>query len=640
MNEEENATTDIEAVQEDVVTELRALAEAQNTGWKVSDVARARADGIDQTRAYLSDHRHRIAFVGQIGIGKSAMITVLTRLLVGDPPKDKATLRENSVLALGAGGTTVCEVRVRASSDNDEKPYGLIIDPLSVEEMRTEIRLFAHDEWARRHTRTRAKVDDEQDPTPREVQRAIREMTNLPLRKATVTDKGQKRRDTADPIDDLIKTHDNADALANDLVERANLLSRTDTQWWWSKKADALQNMKQRFHDVNHGRAPTAMLPRRITLVVPKPLPGLKSNLDIEIIDTRGFDGRLAGRLDIQDVLRDSRALVVLCTPFREAPGEAVKTLLSDIQADAVLRAATERILLMLLDHGDGEAVNGAEGDRSFGQDLKLRECETSLTSAGLGIFAQGDQMGVFDALSDDRKAMVALLESRLEAVRTAAQRRLRQQVEDAQSFLGNLENERIALARAEVDRRLITTIQANLPGGAPLRDPLEGIYDAIRGCRYASQVYASCRRSGVYWALEAYGSARSGASRAATDWLAKFHTIMTGALNALEHDSALADAIDHIRLRRNQYEQGYIEAIDRYADTVGANVRSTLYLDQVWQACENEWGQGHGFKERVIQHLTRWSRTQDELTAHERAELAGLLPIASDAPDDMEDEL
>lgn len=613
----------------DVEYELRQLAQAQNTGWRVSDVARERANRIAQSRSYLASNQHRIAFVGQIGIGKSAMITVLCRLFVGDMPTDKATLKDNSVLALGAGGTTVCEVRIRARIAADRAPYGLIIEPYTIEEMRNEIRLFALDEWTRRNSTARVKRDDDEDPTPREVQRVIREMTNLSLRRATVTEKDKKSQITVDPLSDVVKKHQNPESLANDLVERANLLSRTETEWWWGHEQNPLYEVKSRFHDVNHGRAPTAMLPRRITLVVEAPIPNLKQDLDIEIIDTRGFDGRLAGRSDIQEVLRDHRTIIVLCTPFREAPGEAVKTLLGDIQSDAVLASASDRIVLVLLDHGDGETVNGADGDRAFGQDLKLRECENVLLSSGLNAFIGREKMVAFDALNDDRTAIVHILESHIESMREGAASRLEQQEEDARSFLANLENERIALARSEVDQRLFATFSANIPTGSPLRDPLNGIYDGIRGCRYASQVYASCRRNGSYWALDAYAAARSGASRAATDWLREFNAIMNGALRTLEQDDALADAIAHIRLRKEQYAQGYVRLIDAYAGRVEKDVRSTLYRDSiVWLECQSEWGRGAGFKDRVVRNLERWSRSAATLDAHERTELEMLLPF------------
>jgi hypothetical protein len=632
LKDQRTKMTELLTNNEQVLADLRALAEAQDTGWRVSDVARERADGIEHSQAYLENQHHSVALVGEIGIGKSAMITVLSRLLVGDAPSDKTTLRENSVLALGAGGTTVCEVRIRAKSSTDPHSHGLIIEPFSIEEMRNEIRLFAQDEWTRRHSSTKAKRDDDQDPTPREVQRVIREMTNLALHQTTVTEKGQKRRTTVDPLDDVVKKHGSAESLTNDLVARAALLTRTESEWWWEKKSESLQAMKRRFHEVNHGRAPTAMLPRKITLIVPKPLPGLRKDLEVEIIDTRGFDGRLAGRRDIQDVLRDPRTLVVLCTPFKAAPGEAVKMLLGDIKADAALRSAADRILLMLLDHGDGEAVNGADGDRVFGQDLKLRECETSLSGAGLSMFAGRERLGAFDAIRDDRKSVVQLVEARIDAMRALEERRLVQQVDDAKSFLENLENERISLARAEVDRRLSTTFEANAPEGAPLRDPLEGLYAAIRDCRYASQVYAACRRGGNYWALDAYASVRSGASRAATDWLAKFDAIMDGALNALELDVELTDATEHVRLRRAQYEHGRVEAVDGYSESVGSNVEVALSPAQaLWAACESEWGRGVGFKERVVKNLAQWSRSQNSLHAHEQAELTGLLPANVD---------
>ncbi len=305
----------MEIERDSTLSELQELLAAPDTGRQIADVASQRIDSIIRSLQYLEQRDYRIAFVGQIGIGKSSMIGVLGNLLVGSPPTDRSSLKANSVLAVGAGGTTVCEVHIRTSGPDERNTVRLNIEPCNVEEMRREIRIFATDEWARRKG-TPAKTDDDKDPTAREVQRVIRNMTGLAERNEVDSD---NKRKAVDPLDDAIRLHDSAGSFANYLVDKAALLSRTDTDWYWLDNEDAYRELKRRFDDINHGRTPTAMLPKRISITVPRPLPGLSDFFDVEVIDTRGFDGQLSGRRDIQDVFRDGRALIVVCVPFLEA---------------------------------------------------------------------------------------------------------------------------------------------------------------------------------------------------------------------------------------------------------------------------------------------------------------------------------
>jgi hypothetical protein len=610
-----------------VANQLNQLAAAPGTSRLVAEVARERLARIEAACSFLENRSHRIAFVGHIGAGKSAMIGVLAKLLVGDTPTDKTTLKENSILAVGAGGTTVCEVQIRAASSAESGRIALLSEPLTLEEMRREIELFAQDEWARRHLNARKAIDDERDPTPREVQRVIRNMTSLPERQETIQEGGQKKRRTVDPLDDVVSQHDSARSLANFLVEKAGLMSRRERSWWWDATHDGFLEMKRRFDEINNGRIATAMLPKRLTLVVPNPLPDSAAGLELELIDTRGFDGQLEARADIQAVLRDPRCLVVVCTHFKEAPSDNLRTLLRSIQADVELRVANERMLILLMDHGDGEQVNGANGDREGGQEIKLQECRRALDGLGLEMFAKDGVLRAFDALRDDRLAVIRSLDALLSAYRGAVATQLDQEVRDGTTFLGGLDRQRVDLARQKVDSELVKTFAANRPSGVPLRDPLEGLYSGIRDCRWASQVLATCRRSGEYSSMDVYAAVRWGASAQITEWLDGLNVAMKSRLRTLEQDPDFVDVADHIRFRRTQYTDGYLAVIRRYADGVRDEVWEILHVDPVWDNCAHEWGRGSGFKERVITHLTRWSRMQ-ALEAHEDPAPAGLLPL------------
>jgi len=609
-NDHEEAPTVLEGLQE--------LVAAPDTSRRVAEVANQRIESINRGLEYLERRDHRVAFVGQIGIGKSSMIGVLGGLLVGAPPTDRNSLKSNSVLAVGAGGTTVCEVRIRNTTATEAGRVGLSIEPFTVEEMRREIRIFAADEWGRRKSTSSARPDDDRDPTPREIQRVIRNMTGLAERTEVIADGGPKKKRPVDPLDDVIAQHDSAGSLANYLVDKATLLNRTDTEWWWPSDDNAYRDLKRRFDDINHGRTPTAMLPKRITIAVPRALPGLSDDFDVEVIDTRGFDGQLSGRRDIQELLRDDRALIVVCVPFRDAPGESVKSLLGDIVADVEFRPAASRVQLVLMDHGDAEGVNGCDGDREFGQQLKQKECSRALQAHGLETLANDTVITSFDTLKDDPQGLLLIIADRVQGMRTDVSDALSGQVADARAFLDNIENVKLELARNEVDRRLRTALKANIPSGVPMRDPLEGLYASIRSWRYASQVYASCRRNGRYGGMDAFAAVRAGASKAATDWFRPLDMAITGVFKATNHDEEFSEILNHVRLRETHYKEAHIAVIRNYADAVLEEVDNALEDADVWETCADEWGGGSGFKERIIGHLQEWSRSQGQFQAHQ----------------------
>lgn len=614
-----------------VAGQLRAVLDAPDTTSRVAETVKQRLGRIEEARSFLDDRTFRIAFVGQVGAGKSALISVLAELLVEGHPEDKKSLKASSVLAIGSGRTTVCEVRIRAATEAERGRLGLLIDPCSVEEMQQIIGDFARDEW-RRHRDTTLRLDDEADknPTPKEIQRVIRNMTGTKEKYRTVVVDGKRKEEELDPLVDLVKGHDSPGSFANYMIERAGLLSRHDRDWWWDQGEEALSNLKERFDDVNNGQTPTAMLPRTITLVVPDPLPGCPLELELELVDTRGFDGNLEGRPDIQSVLKDPRCLVVSCTSFKDAPSEGLKSLLASISKDAVLRPALGRLLLVLMDHDDSEQANGAEGSRARGQMIKCREAGRILEGLGHGALAGDETLIAHDTIRDPREELVARLGDRIQAIRSVVRDTLEREVRDASNFLEHITDQRMELARADVDRQLALTLHANRPMGAPLRDPLQGLYDAIRWARYASQVQASNRRNGSYWALDAYTAVRSGAATAATAWVSELVTAVRTRFKALEADPELQEISSHIRLRRDQFEEGLVELVDEYADAVQQEVSTLLYPDYaVWGRCKGEWGQGPGFKDRVIRDLQDWSRQQPGLQAHGRAEPTEVIPVA-----------
>lgn len=617
-----------------IIDQLREL-EAPGPLGQLEIVASAREwrEAIEGIQGSLDRRDHPVVLIGRVGGGKSSLIGVASNLIVGSAPTDKTSLKNNSVLAIGGGRTTVCEVHIRSAKDEDQGRLGLLIEPLTDDEMRREIVLYAEDEWSRRHPEAQTQDEEDAIPTAQEVQRVIRRMTGYYEYQETIREGRIRRRRMVRPLDDLVPSFESVNALAEHLIKKADLGTRTATTWWWEAATEVeLKELKTRFDAVNQGADPSAMLPRRMTVIVPDALPGNELGLDLTLVDTRGLDEAVESRGDLQNFLRDPRALLVLCSSFMDAPEERIRGLLHSISSDAQLREAIPRTLLLLVDMGDADQVNGGMGDREAGQELKIDECLRVLEGMPLPV-AKIDraQLIAFDVLKDDRENLVDVIAERLSRLRQTWEDNLKNRLSDAQEFLNARADELRPRLLEQVNDAIRKTMAAHLPKATPLSDPLAGLYLAIKETRYASVIYATCRRNGSYLGLDLYAAVEAEASRAATEWLDEMIEAVIARLDALVSEQALKPVWDYIRLTRLRYSDARIEVIKDYANRVEQEVRRLLKRDPIWDACRREWGGGNGFKGRVLGHLEGWARLKQSLVAHEKTIAPEKVPLWSE---------
>ena len=613
-----------------VLNQLEQLKGASPSRTKTAETTAERwIEAIRKQKAFLDNRAHPIVFIGSVGIGKYSLIAVAANLLIDEKLTDKASLKKNSVLSIGAGRTTVCEVCIRAPQADKTGKIGLLIEPVKEKEMQKEIAIYAETEWYRRQP-VAVKGEGDTEPTPQEIQRVIRNMTDYTEYQKSFTD-GEKRR-TVDPLDEVIRHFDSSyETFSAHLLERAKLAGRTKKEWWWNESnVGNLQALKTLFEKINHGKEPTAMLPYMMTVVVPDPLPGGTTGLDITLIDTIGLDSPVESRADFYEYMRNQHSIIVLCTPFKDAPDPSLRTLLHTMTGDAELRQAIPRTLLVLIDQGDAEQVNGANGDREFGQDLKIDECHRVLENARLSGIIDKERIIAFDALQDDRNRLQIAIDNCLVQLRQKEENEQRELIDDAKKFINNATNELRPRFCDDVDEQLKKTMALHLlPSDAPLRDPLDGLYAAIQATRYAAVVYASCRRNGEYSNLNLYAAIRAKASREATQWLDKLINPVVSKLKELKQGNLFALVHDHISLRERQYQEARLRVIGDYADSIKKQVYEKLkHDDLVWNKCASEWGQGNGFKNRVLGHLEKWESRQQGITAHETTNAIKVVPL------------
>jgi len=595
------------------------ISQSHNTPYAVN-LAQQHLESIHAHSRFLHSSGYSVALVGQKGVGKSSLLAVLTDLIIGECPKDADQMAERCVPAVGAGGTTVCEVRVRPSTAADGPApegmhYGIVIEPRSVEDVEREIEIFALTEVVRVRGADgqTTRANDLQDS---EIARAIRGLTGsvqVPMRDAAGRFQG-----LTDPLEDMIvnRIHGNDHRLAQVLKEMARLDSRTKTQWWFGGPRDkALKNVKELFIRLNNGTEPDATLPHRITIWAHPTGQMDFGGLEVSFVDTRGFDGNLEARGDLQSVLQDERTLILVCVSFTDHANDMIRGFLRDVKRLRFLNVSHERVRIVIIDKGEAQREAAANGIRDVGQFLKKQACERTLVNNGLEDLVHMNEepafVSVFDNVRDDSTQMASLIRTSFERVRTAKRDSLERAEAQAVAFLDNIHDEVQTRARMAIDRRLAQVFNAARPQNAFLPHCVTGLVELVESNRrFASRVAAMCRRMGEYDTLNAYDAVHTFVQQSFDEYCGPVDVTINATFRALEQDAEFSDVVGHIGEKRDVYERRKAKLRAEFATAVRNAVRAEMRRGGVWQTAANRWGGGPGFLDDVVRIFEDWSTT------------------------------
>jgi transcriptional regulator with XRE-family HTH domain len=601
----------------DVLQQIEELAQSLDSFERTHDLAAAlRAEvhmhlqSLRRAFDYLSDLRHDVAFLGDIGVGKTTALCFIADLVL---PNLTDSLMQRVALEVGGGRTTLCEVRIQKGP-----ALGLIIEPQSDSEIYTAISDFCAGVYSAAFD-PESQQQELKKGVSEELERAIRNMSEL-TRKSVKDSSGS--RTTIDPALDLAKELKGLDQLRSAVTSRLKLKERTQTEIWYegpSNQQSQLKWLRETFTKVNNGRLPTVSLPRRIDVLKPDPLVR-NSQFEITFIDTKGVD-ETALRPDLKSRLDDPRTLTVICSTFNNAPDPTMLRFIEQAIQTGSERVFPERVLLFVLSR-PGEALtmkydNGqnVESDQE-GYDLKLEQVENALSRIGAG----GIPIRFFNVASDDANASAAKLSDSLARMRQIWVDRVRSLDKTIGQLIKNHKIEAVILVRKEVTRRLKIFLH-NQKLRAQVRPPHQEAITAFETLN-ARTVWASTRRRGTFRNLDIYyylgSGAASEAKRRSQATLNDLEALLQNMLCDPELTSAY-EFLQEVRTNALQWQKDFIEAVE----LAGAETyRPALNDDDtLWFTCEQRWGGGPGYRVDVASYIRGWFETTDRDELHSALE-------------------
>lgn len=585
---------------EQVAGDLVALRDKPDTPHAFERRLSEYVEELKRSAGLLLKREHQVAFIGSIGVGKSTAICRMTGLEI--PKEDGPVI---PVLEVGGGGITVCEVHLRAGPG-----YGLIVEPRTNDEIHQDVADLAdHVLKGNVPIEEDGPEASESQGISKEVARALRNMAGLAVQRPKNSD---GKRTIIDPAKALAEQFPTQREFVLEVLSRMGLHRRDRRDVWYDSATGKSPKtwLRDTFAAINNGRHSEFTLPKRIEVVVTKPLLNV-SDLTVRFIDTKGID-RTAAREDIEMHFDDPHTLAVLCSTFNNAPASEARLLLERAK-DAGIRGLDVNASLLVLPRPSeamamkDDATSTPVESADEGYELKAEQVALALEPLGL----QGLAVGFYNANEDPPSRAQEFLVDRLARARDSFRGRIQEATNGARVLLSNHGEERIrsVLRDASDTLRTWASMNSSVP---PVQAHVQESLLAQVQVAYASTVRAAVRREGEWTQLSYSHHIGYGARRLAVIALGKAVDDFAGHCKILVATPRYAEAADLIAQAERVLMASYKELLGK-VQLMGQTVfKDALKADSnFWQACMAEWGQGPGYKTRVAVHNRDWFDTE-----------------------------
>ena len=581
---------------ENTLKNITTFLDADDHPWPLVKQIKRQKESLERDSLFLNRLDHNIAFIGDIGIGKSTAISFIFDLLM--PASKSKNKLDRPILETGAGRTTICEVRIKSGDG-----YGLTLSPMPDGEIRYSISDFCAAEWNKNKAGESVFVSSE-------MERAFRNMSGL----TRTREKEGGKTITKDPIDKIRATCETEDEFRMKITELMNLEQRTRYNLWHydSPEKSPMAWMQDTFKKVNNGRIPDVPLPSSIELIVPD-LEQTFGEFQITVIDTKGIE-ESATRRDIDSRLKDPHTMAIFCSGFNDVPNISTQELLQHMKE----RLTEGKVAILALPHaGEALAMKDDMGDLAStdeeGYDLKSEQVSTQLAAGGFS----NVPIFFYNASTDEAKNIRNSLFEQLKQMRKSVESKLDNLCETSQHIITNSAEQSMLTAIEEVNKRLSNFIEVIKLDDSEKQPPHVFALEKIRKTRHASVLWATTRRQGKYSDLDILHFVKMGAIRDADNRIEKGFNGLEMQLNSLKNDEGLALAKGVIAQRGEEAKilrDNFLEAIGKKANSI---YEEPLSKASVWGECEDEWGAGPGFTRRVANRIENWFEGKSELAGN-----------------------
>ena len=538
---------------------------------------------------YLKNFNHTIAFIGKVGVGKTTALSKLLNLLDGNG---------NEVLQTGSGRTTVCEVEVRESNR-----VSIEIEPYSNEEIEKYLEEFhMHIE-----NKTSNKTSQSESFTlSSEIERALRNMLELKIRR--FMENGKRKR-----VDDAVELYNKCnskDEFYQELLHRIDLANRTTTELV-ATTSDYKEWIRSNFEDINNGKNKNISLPKKIIINIdenPVNIP----NINLSFLDTKGVD-ETVNRQDIENLLKDSYTISVLCTSFNDAPDKVNTGTLKYMKDSGLTKYISERIIILVLDkNGEAEAIPDLEEpDLEDGREIRKEQIEGDLKNS-LGL--EDIDIVFFNSKEDGTEELMSILTNKVLDLRKEHEN----QVELIIELVDEIEKQIDTKLSSEAFQTIKNSVSVWIKEAKNIHCNLKKNFSHISKIildkgTHPSSVRACVNRRGEWYSLDYYkilsDDSRYQSVKAFDESKNELSHIISNMLKqeSLKYQKSTLISIQNVLEKRVEeiYEEAYAMGACVYEDDLYED--DNLWSNMIW-----EWGKGPGYKNRIANITEQWFLNQD----------------------------
>jgi hypothetical protein len=348
---------------------------------------------LEKIEKILQTQRYNLAFIGQVGTGKTTAICHLFGLIqeikktVGT--KEKSVTKYQELLTTGSGKTTICEVVIRPAFHTF-----IEIDPYEHDEIYQLIDDFGLWVWQKVHPEgSKKKVEI----PPNELLRAIRNIVALP----EVMQEGKLVDQAVQFAKEFVA--DNYQSFKAALVDRGQLGLRSATRIEAeSTEPDIAQWVGKTFQAINVAKLPNFSIPKRIYLNLESSILDFSKYPNIGgIVDTRGLDLGTKDRRDLNKYIRDDdNTICIFVDRFSSAPGNTID-IISKYLTPTSEYIDSKFSLLVVPRKGEPEKILGGDGIQvgTVYEGIALRRANIDNVFTNEGVDFISENIIFYDAL-------------------------------------------------------------------------------------------------------------------------------------------------------------------------------------------------------------------------------------------------